>query len=70
MARKSDIERLRARVNRLCRVVSPPQLEINVWQEGVEGEDRKLLYSTALGRCAIHAPASTQAFLSDSDTSM
>jgi len=51
MARNRDIERLTARVNRLCRAVSPPRLDINVWQEGVDGEEPQLLYSTVRGRC-------------------
>ena len=34
MARNSDIERLTARVNRLCRSVSLPQIDIAVWHEG------------------------------------
>ena len=36
MARNSDIERLTARVNRLCRSVSLPQIDIAVWHEGEE----------------------------------
>ena len=34
MTRNSDIERLRARVDRLCRAVSLPQIDIAVWHEG------------------------------------
>lgn len=47
MVRHSEIERLKARVNRLCRSVSPPRLDINVWGEGVDGEEPRLLYTTA-----------------------
>lgn len=36
MARNSDIERLTARVNRLCRSVSLPHIDIAVWHEGEE----------------------------------
>ena len=50
MARNSDIERLTARVNRLCRSVSPPQLDVNVWQEGVDGKAPTLIYTTARNR--------------------
>ena len=41
MARNSDIERLTARVNRLCRSVSLPQIDIAVWSEGDVPPDPK-----------------------------
>lgn len=41
MARNSDIERLRARVNKLCRSVSPPQIDVVVWHEGEEPPPEK-----------------------------
>ena len=50
MARNSDIERLTARVNRLCRAVSPPRLDVNVWQEGEDGKAPTLIYTTARNR--------------------
>ena len=50
MARNYDIERLTARVNRLCRSVSPPRLDIAVWQEGEDGEEAKLIHASALNR--------------------
>ena len=46
MARNSDIERLTTRVSRLCRSVSPPRLDINVWQEVVDAKKPWLLYTT------------------------
>ena len=42
MARNSDLEHLQRRVSRLCRSVSPPRLDVNVWQEGENGEAPKL----------------------------
>ena len=47
MARSTEIERLTTRVSRLCRSVSPPRLDINVWGEGVDGQEPRLLYTTA-----------------------
>ena len=47
MARNSDLEHLQRRVSRLCRSVSPPRLDVNVWQEGENGEAPKLIYTTA-----------------------
>lgn len=47
MARNSDLEHLQRRVSRLCRSVSPPRLDVNVWQEGEDGEAPKLIYTTA-----------------------
>ena len=47
MARNSDIEHLTRRVSRLCRSVSPPRIDVNVWQEGEHGEAPKLIYTTA-----------------------
>ena len=41
MARNSDIERLTARVNRLCRSVSLPQIDIAIWREGEEWPEQK-----------------------------
>ena len=41
MARYSDIERLTARVNRLCRSVSLPQIDIAIWREGEERPEQK-----------------------------
>ena len=41
MARNSDIERLTARVNRLCLSVSLPQIDIAVWDEGDVPPDPK-----------------------------
>ena len=41
MARNSDIERLTARVNRLCRSVSLPQIDIAIWREGEERPEQK-----------------------------
>lgn len=46
MARNSDFERLKKRVSRLCRFVSPPRLDINVWHEGIDGKEPWLLYTT------------------------
>ena len=50
MARYSDLEHLQRRVSRLCRSVSPPRLDVNVWQEGEHGEAAKLIHTTALNR--------------------
>ena len=47
MARNSDLEHLQRRVSRLCRSVSPPRLDVNVWQEGEDGEAPTLIYTTA-----------------------
>ena len=47
MARNSDLEHLQRRVSRLCRSVSPPRLDVNVWAEGEHGEAPKLIYTTA-----------------------
>ena len=49
MARNSDLEHLTRRVSRLCRSVSPPRLDVNVWQEGDDNE-RKLIFTTALNK--------------------
>ena len=50
MARNSDLEHLQRRVSRLCRSVSPPRLDINVWAEGQHGKAPTLIYTTALNR--------------------
>ena len=50
MARNSDLDHLTRRVSRLCRAVSPPHLDVNVWQEGEHGEAPKLIYTTARDR--------------------
>ena len=50
MTRNSDIERLRARVDRLCRAVSPPRLDVNVWMQGADGEEPELIYTTVPDR--------------------
>ena len=50
MARNSDLEHLQRRVSRLCRSVSPPRLDVNVWQEGEHGEAPTLIYTTARDR--------------------
>lgn len=50
MARNSDLEHLQRRVSRLCRSVSPPRLDVNVWQEGEDGEAPTLIYTTARDR--------------------
>ena len=47
MARNSDLEHLQRRVSRLCRSVSPPRLDVNVWQEGEDGKAPTLIYTTA-----------------------
>ena len=48
MARNSDLEHLQRRVSRLCRSVSPPRLDINVWRESEHGKAPTLIYTTAL----------------------
>ena len=50
MARNSDLEHLQRRVSRLCRSVSPPRLDVNVWQEGEDGKAPTLIYTTARDR--------------------
>ena len=50
MARNSDLDHLTRFVSRLCRAVSPPHLDVNVWQEGEHGEAPKLIYTTARDR--------------------
>ena len=50
MARNSDLEHLQRRVSRLCRSVSPPRLDIAVWQQGEDGEEPKLIHASALNR--------------------
>ena len=50
MARNSDLEHLTRRVSRLCRAVSPPRLDVNVWQEQADGKAPTLIYTTARDR--------------------
>ena len=50
MARYSDLEHLQRRVSRLCRSVSPPRLDLRVWQESEHGKAPTLIYTTALNR--------------------
>ena len=50
MTRNSDLEHLTRRVSRLCRSVSPPRLDLKVWQESEDGEPPELIYSTALNK--------------------
>ena len=50
MARNSDLEHLTRRVSRLCRSVSPPRLDVNVWQESADGKAPTLIYTTARNR--------------------
>ena len=41
MAFNSDIDRLTSDVNRLCRAVSPPRIDMIVWHEGEDPPETK-----------------------------